>query len=779
MSVRGFFAGVFGCMVLASMALPQQPSGGRMAQDTVAGKGRSGESAVPAAESDTVRNAAARKAGTDRSGTSPAQSTRRVVDFEADVMRPVKIGDSSVLNLLGNVIFYHNGAVITCDSAIRYNAKRMECFKNVVINKDSTYIYGDRADYNGDLNIARVYGPIIKMVDGDATLYTYNFSFNTLDNIGQYSGGGTMSQKDNLLESKRGYYYADTRDMICVEEVELRNPDYRIKSDSAGYNMDTEIATFYLKTYIWNEKGEILSADRGSYDRKTADYRFTSDAYILTRNQELWADSLDYNSATEDAVLRRDIQLRDEEHKVIAFGDYGLYWGGRQEAMLTKEPAMVNYDPKQDTLYMRSDSMFLYTVPHGEGRIIDSLVETSDEELIDSLPADTTLRSGDGLTEATEQTVVTEDIPQPGQEKIEESIDTSGGGSAPLTKEERKRLKAEEKRLKRAAKEAARAARQGKKNVLEEPGDPEESGKGKVPADSLSLRRDERAGQEVAADTLAERTTLVTPARIEADSLLAATPADTTAQDSVDRIVRAYHNVRIFRSDFQAVCDSLVAFSYDSTAHLYIDPVLWSENNQVISEIIDIYSRNQQIEKAVFVGEPIMISQVDSAHFNQVKGKVIEALFRNNEIYRTDVNGNGQTYYYMTEDDRPDDIIGFLVAECADISFFMEEKKVTSIVYRGSPVYSIYPMDKIPEEQEQFLPGFKWLPERRPLLKDVFTRTIRPSQRERYESMPQPSFPLTDAIMRHKEQMIRDGVWRERNDRISVDAQNFIRGLGY
>ena len=45
--------------------------------------------------------------------------------------------------------------------------------------------------------------------------------------------------------------------------------------------------------------------------------------------------------------------------------------------------------------------------------------------------------------------------------------------------------------------------------------------------------------------------------------------------------------------------------------------------------------------------------------------------------------------------------------------------------------------------------------------------------------MPQPSFPLTDAIMRHKEQMIRDGVWRERNDRISVDAQNFIRGLEY
>ena len=776
MSVRGFFAGVFGCMVLGSMALPQQPvisSGEKETPPKDVQTEVSAEETIRRSSVDTLgrpaRTSGRKPTGKESQTSSSSGETQRVVDFVADVMRPVKMGDSSVLNLLGNVIFYHNGAVITCDSAIRYNAKRMECFKNVVINKDSTYIYGDRADYNGDLNIARVYGPIIKMVDGDATLYTYNFSFNTLDNIGQYSGGGTMSQKDNLLESKRGYYYADTRDMICVDQVEIRNPDYRIKSDSAGYNMDTQIARFYLKTYIWNAKGEILSANRGSYDRKTADYRFTSDAYILTRNQELWADSLDYNSTTEDAILRRNIQLRDEEHKVIAFGDYGLYWGGKQEAMLTKEPALVNYDPKQDTLYMRSDSMFLYTVPHGEGRIVDSVVtESTDEELIESVVPDTTALSADSVANSQ----IADSLA--GKDKKVELDDKDKKKESSL-KAERRRLKAEEKRLKREAKEAARAARRSRKNVVKKANDRNSGGRVEErerSADSLDRAR-------LVADSSAVADTLKHSALQPSDSSLVAAPADTTAQDSLDRIIRAYHNVRIFRSDFQAVCDSSVVFSYDSTAHLYIEPVLWNENNQVISEIIDIYSRNQQIEKAVFVGEPIMISQVDSAHFNQVKGKVIEALFRNNEIYRTDVNGNGQTYYYMTEEDRPDDIIGFLVAECADISFFMEEKKVTSIVYRGSPVYSIYPMDKIPEDMEQFLPGFKWLPERRPSLKDVFTRTIRPSVRAQYERMPQPAFPLTEAIMRHKEQMIRDGIWIERNDQISEDTQNFIRSLGY
>lgn len=80
----------------------------------------------------------------------------------------------------------------------------MDCYNNVIINKDSTFVYGDRAEYNGNINMARVYAPLIKVVNGDATLYTYNFSFNTLDNIGHYTGGGTMLQKRTGLNHVMG-----------------------------------------------------------------------------------------------------------------------------------------------------------------------------------------------------------------------------------------------------------------------------------------------------------------------------------------------------------------------------------------------------------------------------------------------------------------------------------------------------------------------------------------------------------------------------------------------
>ena len=720
---------------------------------------------------------------------------RKIVDFQADIMRPIKISaDSSVLNLLGHVVFYHNGAVITCDSAIRYNDKRMECFHNVIVNKDSTYIYGDRAEYNGEVNEARIYAPIIKMVDGNATLYTYHFTFNTLTNVGEYHGGGTMEQEDNLLESQRGYYYADTRQIVCVDSVQVRNDEYQMKSDSAAYNLDTQQADFFDRSIIWNAKGEILRADRGTFYRATSDYRFTKDSYVLTEAQEIWSDSIYYNTESEHVQMFRNAQLRDEEHKVMAFGDFGQYWGDRQDAMLTRNPSVISFDPEQDTLYMRADSMFLFSIDKNITFGADTVeveTESSDEEEL-ILP---------GLIPPTDSAAVaqgaTGELPEAIADASADSLSRLAELSpAQLAREARAQEKAEklkqkeeEKRLAREAKEAKRQQKEAEKQARKarRKGLPEETIgmilSSKTPQDTSALSPSEQADSlAMTADSTvlpvdsllstkqASDTLSVEPQ--QADSL--SSPAD--SGDSLQRVIKGYFNVKIYRNDFQAVCDSLVAFSIDSTAHLYIDPVMWNEQNQITADVIDLYSRNQQLYKAVFTGTPMMISEVDTLHYNQVKGKVMEAFFRDNDIYRTDVNGNGQTYYYMT-DDETGDIMGFLVAECADITFLIDNKQMDKIIYRGEPVYTIYPMDKIPPDLDLFLPGYSWEVERRPSRQDVFDRMIRPSQRDFYEKMAKPLFPLTDSILKDRERMMKAGIWYDRNDTLSPEALDFIRSI--
>ena len=76
-----------------------------------------------------------------------------------------------------------------------------------------------------------------------------------------------LTNRENHLESDRGYYYADTHQIICVDRVEMRNDKYELKGDSVDYNMATDNAFFFDRTNIWNKDGDYLYADRGSYDK--------------------------------------------------------------------------------------------------------------------------------------------------------------------------------------------------------------------------------------------------------------------------------------------------------------------------------------------------------------------------------------------------------------------------------------------------------------------------------------------------------------------------------
>jgi lipopolysaccharide assembly outer membrane protein LptD (OstA) len=234
-----------------------------------------------------------------------------------------------------------------------------------LINRGSTYVYGDRADYNGDTNEAKVYSKIVKVVDGDATLFTYNFSFNTQTNIGYYSGGGVLISGENMLESDRGYLYSDSHEIICVERVQMRNNDYEMKGDSVVYNTETNFAQFFTRTNIWNKNKEgeddYLYTDRGSYDKATQLYKLTKHGYILTADQELFCDSLDYYRDSNYVVLKRNIQIDDRSQKLLIFGDWGEYWKEPGNVFITRNPSLISYDTTQsDSVFISSDSMWVY-----------------------------------------------------------------------------------------------------------------------------------------------------------------------------------------------------------------------------------------------------------------------------------------------------------------------------------------------------------------------------------------------------------------------------------
>lgn len=789
---------------------------------------------------------------------------KKLIDLKSDNMGPVAPGDS-VIFLVGNFAAQHNGAVITCDSAVRYSDMRIEFFGNVLINKNTTYIYGDRAEYNGEVNEARVFSDIVKVVDEDATLYTYEFLFNTKENVGEFGGGGVLVNRDSRLESVRGYYYANSKELVCVDRVEMRNDEYELKGDSVVYNMATDNAFFFKHTNIWNKEGDYLYADRGAYRKADSLYKVTSNGYVLTDKQEMWSDSIDFYRAEDHIILWRDIQIDDTEHKVLAFGDYGEYWKEPGNAFLTRRPSIVSYDLSQgDSLFMRADSMFLFTINENaerraaEAAAADSLARSADSLALpgaDSLahaaggadvPADSLGRPRSGRrpqgVDAADSLATAGSVPDslaaggdadsphvapsPLDAPDRPAPADSLGGAAPadslanaadtltvaqrkaLLKEAAKRAKAEEKAA--AAKEKKKkldeiAARRKEKMTarLLEQKEREEARltARRLKAESKLKARQARAtrkGRMIQIDSTAlrELDSLIVLNMAEQDSLLnllvdslltdtaaMAIPADsidslTAPRDSIYRLLKGFRNVKIYRSDFQTVCDSMTAISTDSTIHLYIDPVLWNENNQITSDVMDIFTENQQLTRAEFIGSPMMVSQLDTTHYNQVAGKTMTAYFFNNQIYRNDVNGNAQTIYYM-QDGEPVEITMMGVIESGEISFFIEDKQVVQITYRGDPVYNFYPMDKIPPTQDIRLKGFKWEGARRPSQAEVFDRRIRPSERERRSEMKHPDFPIMQHIDEHRKRLIEQRRWTDRNDQVDAATVEWMHSLGY
>ena len=739
-----------------------------------------------------------------------AGSAPKIIDLKSDLSGPVAPGDS-VIFLVGNFAAQHNGAVITCDSAVRYSDKRIEFFGNVLINKNTTYIYGDRADYNGEVNEARVYSPIIKVVDGDATLYTYEFRFNTKDNVGFFAGGGVLTNRENILESVRGYYYADTKELVAVDEVEMRSDEYELTGDSVVYNMATDNAYFFDRTHIWSSGGDYLYADRGEYRKADTLYLVTRNGYLLTAEQELWSDSIDFYRAQNHAILRRDIQIDDTTHKVLAFGDYGEYWKQPGNALLTRRPAVVSYDLSQgDSLFMRADSICLYTLPwvddapkeeagtKAEGR--DSLparpgaderngrpsvepaqpVPTTDS-LRQEVPADSLVADSVVLTPAERKARLKEEARKAKEmrkkeaaarkKKLLQEIAAKRQAKATaklLAQKEREEARLAARRLKAESKlraRQARAARRGKP----------------IPVDSAALRELERQ----LARSQAERDSLFRLLYNEwvIDSAAMFAPADMLdslppAHDSIYRLLKGYRNVRIYRSDFQSVCDSMTAISTDSTLHFYIDPVLWNETNQITSEVMDVFTRSQQLERAEFVGSPMMVSRLDSVYYNQIAGKEMTAYFRDNAIWLNSVNGNAQTLYF-NQDGQPPQVTELFFVESGSINFYIDQNQVVRMAWYTEPHYSITPIGKLPPGQELYLKGFRWEGARRPSQTDVFDRRIRPSERQARQALRHPQFPLQRRIEEHRRVLVAQRRWADRVDQVDPATVEWMHELGF
>jgi lipopolysaccharide export system protein LptA len=618
----------------------------------------------------------------------------------------------------GHARFLHNDTYLLCDSASwNVDSRFIEAYGNVQIIQNNTMLKSEQMFYWIDENKAQFRGPLVELFDKDGnTLRTDKLIYNTKDSVAVFDSGGSLKSKDgNVIESRRGTYDGKESMFFFEEQVELYMDSIEVKTLWMRYFSEQEKAFFGRNTHLWRDNG-FLRADDGWYDRQQKVIYFTDKVFMFDPSYEAWAGEVYYYQNDGAADLYKDAQVLDTTNKSIYMGDHLQYVPATDSTsdrgLLTDNPAIVYYGENEnhevDTLYTRADTFYVYALPRCS--IPEEEISESKKRLEDIMY--------DALAKKREEEAV-----QREQERIKKMRDA--GKLPPEWVEKQKQAEADSlaalARLDSlvtvglldslaAAPDSIRSSRQAVDSLI-----------------SVALMPPDDSSAVAAADSLSA----------PVDSL-AAPPADST----LIRYVKAWNKVRMYRSDLQAACDSMVFTELDSIARLYGSPVLWNEvHNQLSADEMQLLMKDGSLDRGSMITNAWLISERDSVHYNQIKSTEMLGYFRDNKIYRFDALGGVSAIFYMVEDSV---ITTINVKESKSLTAALKDGTAQRMLYVESIKSDAYPVGELPVEKQR-LKDFKWRGDERPVSRRSITqRRIRESERSKYETMRKPSYRETN-----------------------------------
>tara|TARA_B100001093_G_scaffold455381_1_gene465455 strand:- start:33475 stop:34989 length:1515 start_codon:yes stop_codon:yes gene_type:complete len=180
----------------------------------------------------------------------------------------------------------------------------------------------------------------------------------------------------------------------------------------------------------------------------------------------------------------------------------------------------------------------------------------------------------------------------------------------------------------------------------------------------------------------------------------------------------AYPCVKFFQNDLKGKCDSLIYNIKDSTIVMYNKPILWTDNLQITSDTIMLYQKNNSIDRMELISKPMIVEQIDSINFNQIKGKKMIGFLKKNKLKEMIVFGNGQSIFVIQDENK--DKIGLNFVESSNITLKLNNNELNNVIYSKKPESTIIPMDKM-KNKSRYLKEFIWRKDEEPKDKeDIF-----------------------------------------------------------
>ena len=230
---------------------------------------------------------------------------------------------------------------------------------------------------------------------------------------------------------------------------------------------------------------------------------------------------------------------------------------------------------------------------------------------------------------------------------------------------------------------------------------------------------------------------------IHADTLVATGPEE-------KRILRAYYDVRILKSDLRGRSDSLYLDESIGLTKLLKkpltkqqeqvfteknyhekNPVLWFDESQMTGDEIQLLSDTKtnkldslKIDGRVFIIEKDTLSEDG---YQQIKGGLLRGAFKESKLDNIVITKNTEMVYYLYNDEDLQ-LIGIDKTTCSALKMQFVDGQIDEITFLVSPNGNVYPVDELPEN-DRTLKGFTWRILQRPeTIEDLFDENDREEQ---------------------------------------------------
>jgi lipopolysaccharide export system protein LptA len=222
---------------------------------------------------------------------------------------------------------------------------------------------------------------------------------------------------------------------------------------------------------------------------------------------------------------------------------------------------------------------------------------------------------------------------------------------------------------------------------------------------------------------------------IHADTLVATGPEE-------KRILRAYYDVRILKSDLRGRSDSLYLDESIGLTKLLKkplsmqqeqifteknyhekNPVLWFDESQMTGDEIQLLSDTKtnkldslKIDGRVFIIEKDTLSEDG---YQQIKGGLLRGAFKESKLDNIVITKNTEMVYYLYNDEDLQ-LIGIDKTTCSALKMQFVDGQIDEITFLVSPNGNVYPEDELPIN-DRTLKGFTWRIVQRPeTIEDLF-----------------------------------------------------------